>query len=264
MIWSHLKLLDKKPKLFGFFFLLEGELIMKARCSMEVLIGRIKKTVEMKTEYLNKLKTEGRYHIACQPGNSKTGKNCRTISLISGHDCQHCKECFPYCYDLNNVMWQPVVQNDRARNSALHTFNIDWYWEDVEADIKENFTQEQRINIGGDSTYDDFVHITAIAERNPKCDILVFTKNYTDLNRFLDERNGEYPSNLHIMWSRWCGMESDNKWNIPEAHVLFENGTTTAPEFGSVYCGGNCSECHFNENGCWSLKKGESVIFNAH
>lgn len=237
---------------------------MKARCSMEVINGRIAKAVEMKNEYLRQLRENGRYHVHCQDGNNKTGKNCRTISLISGHDCQNCKACIHDCYDLNNVMWQPVVQNDRARNSALHEFNIDWYWEDIETDIKENFTSEQRINVGGDSTYDDFVHIESIAKRNPKCDILVFTKNYDDLNRFLDERDGYYPINLHIMWSRWCGLESNNRWCIPEAHVLYEDGTTTAPEYGSVYCGGNCSECYFKEEGCWNLHEGESVIFKAH
>lgn len=237
---------------------------MKARCSMEVINGRIQKAVDIKKEYLKELQENGRYHIKCQDGNSKTGKNCRTVSLISGHDCQNCKACISDCYDLNNVMWLPVVQNDRARNSALHEFNADWYWEDIEMDIRYNFTQEQRINVGGDSTYDDFVHIEGIAKRNPKCNLLVFTKNYDDLNRFLDERNGEYPSNLSLMWSRWCGLESNNKWNIPEAHVLFEDGTTTAPEYGSHWCGGNCSECAFNDEGCWSLQRGESVIFKAH
>lgn len=236
---------------------------MKSRCSMVVIANRIKKTVDMKEKYLKQLETE-RYHISCQDGNTKTGKNCRTVSLISGHDCQNCKACIGDCYDLNNVMWQPKVQNDRARNSALHTFNINWYWEDIENDIKKNFTQEQRINIGGDSTYEDFLHIEAICKRNSSCDVLVFTKNYDDLNRFLDERNGEYPSNMKLMWSRWCGLESDNKYNIPEAHVLYEDGTTTAPEFGSVYCGGNCSECHWNKEGCWNLNKGESVIFKEH
>lgn len=237
---------------------------MKARCSMEVINGRIQKTVAIKEKYLEQLRNEGRYHIYCQQGNSKTGKNCRTVSLISGHDCQNCKACIGTCYDLNNVMWKSDVQNDRARNSALHEFNIDWYWEDVEWDMRMNYTQEQRINVGGDSVYEDFVHLEGIANRNPKCDILLFTKNYDDLNKYLDERNGRYPKNLHFMWSRWCGLDGDNKWNIPEAHVLFEDGTTTAPEFGSTYCGGNCSECHYNENGCWNLKNGESVIFRAH
>ena len=236
---------------------------MKTRIGKEFIIGRIKKAINIKKDYLNTLKNE-RYHIHVQEGNSKTGINCRTVSLISGHDCQNCKACIHDCYDINNIMYIPAVQNDRARNSALHKFNIDWYWEDIETDIKENFITQLRVNVGGDSTYDDFVHIEQICIRNPRCNILLFTKNYKDINRFLDERNGVKPDNMKVMWSRWRGLESNNKWNLPEAHVLFENGETTAPEFGAYYCKGNCSECFFYDEGCWSLKNGESVIFKEH
>ncbi len=236
--------------------------MMKARCSMEVIIKRIKKMIEIKNQYLIRLQNGENIRVKVMDGNSKTGKNCRTVSLIPGHDCQNCKACLADCYDINNVCWQKAVMESRALNSAIHTYNIDKYWDDIELDIKYNYTTELRINVGGDSTYEDFLHIKEIAERNPKCDFLFFTKNYNDLNRFLDEYS--FPSNVHDLWSRWIGLESNNYHNVPEAHVLKENGKTTAPEYGAVYCGGNCSECHFNCDGCWNLKEGESVIFREH
>lgn len=238
---------------------------VKPRLKVETTQKVIAEMQERIAEYTKVLESGERYHITTNDGNSKTGINCRTVSLASIIDCQNCSACAGDCYDFHNVLNRiKEVKNDRARNSALHKFNRDWYWEDVEADIKRKFIMELRINVGGDLEYEDFVRVGVIAERNPKCSILFFTKNYDDLNKWLDERNGEYPSNLHPMWSRWIGLEGDNKWKIPESHILFQNGETTAPEFGAYFCSGNCSECHFNETGCPSLKRGEHVIFEYH
>ena len=235
---------------------------MKARCSMEVIIKRIQQMVEIKNEYLKRLQNGENLRVKVSEGNSKTGKNCRTVSLIPGHDCQNCKACLHDCYDVNNVCWQQNVQNIRALNSAIHSYNIDKYWNDIEMDIKYNYTTELRINVGGDSTYEDFIHIREIALRNLKCDFLFFTKNYNDLNKFLNEF--EFPNNVRPIWSRWIGLESNNIHNVPEAHVMMSNGKTTAPEYGAYFCTGNCSECHFNNRGCWTLQEGESVVFIEH
>ena len=83
-----------------------------------------------------------------------------------------------------------------------------------------------------------------------------------NLNLFLDE--DEFPDNVKPIMSAWEGMECDNRHNLPMSHVLYEDGRTTAPEYGAVYCGGNCSECAFKGEGCWNLKRGEHVIFMAH
>lgn len=50
---------------------------------------------------------------------------------------------------------------------------------------------------------------------------------------------------------------------LPEAHVLYRDGTTTARE-DAKKCGGNCTECACISGGCWSLKKGEQVVFKEH
>ena len=92
--------------------------------------------------------------------------------------------------------------------------------------------------------------------------ILFFTKAYEDLNVFLD--NNEFPSNVKKIMSVWKDTPIENKHNVPVSHVLWEDGSTTAPEYGAVFCGGNCSECAFNGDGCWNLKDGESVVFRVH
>ena len=232
---------------------------MKARISKEVIQNRINNMLEYRREFLEDIEN---VHIKLQKGNSKTGANCYTVSLIPIVDCTNCAECKGTCYDINNDCWMPCVQKDRARNSAVHKADIERYWNEVNIQVKANFVTQLRINVGGDLTYEDFKHINNIAKENPYTDFLFFTKSYDDINQFLSET--EFESNVHPIMSRWLDVECDNEHNLPESHVLFEDGQTTAPEFGSYYCSGNCSECHMYKQGCWTLNKGESVIFKAH
>lgn len=228
--------------------------------SNDVINGRVKQMLDMRKEYMKDIEN---VHVKLQKGNSKTGANCWTVSLIPIADCGHnCKHCKKECYDILNVCWQPKVQNDRARNSAIHKLDPKRYWEEVGMQIKLNCVTELRINVGGDLSAVDFPLINKIAKENPKCDFLFFTKSYEEINEFLD--NNEFVSNVHAIMSAWENTPMDNKHNLPVSHVLYADGRTTAPKFGSYYCGGNCSECNYKDEGCWKLKKGESVIFPAH
>ena len=235
---------------------------MKGSFSKEAISKRVNEMLVLRDEWIKRIQAGENVHVVLQQGNSKTGKNCRTTSFIPIADCYNCGECMYDCYDLRNDCRFEPVKNDRARNSAIHKLNPAEYWKQVEECIKEDFVQELRINVGGDLNYEDFCYIKQMAERCPRTDILFFTKTYDDINRFLDENN--FPSNVKPIISRWCGVECNNKHNLPESHVLYDDGKTTAPEYGAYYCGGNCSNCHWNGEGCWTLKNGESVIFKAH
>ncbi len=225
----------------------------------EAITRRVKKMEKLRDEYLEHIDD---VHIRLQQGNTKTGKNCWTVSLIPILDCVNCTECKYNCYDICNVCFQPVVQNDRARNSALHKADPCRFWEEVDMQIKANYVMELRINVGGDLTDNDFEYIKVLGEENPKTKILFFTKNYDGINKFLN--NNSFPDNVSVLMSAWIGMEMDNPHNLPCSHVLWEDGTTSAPDFGAYYCSGNCSECAFKGEGCWNLKHGEHVIFKAH
>ena len=224
-----------------------------------VINGRVKKMVDLRSKYMEDIEN---VHIKIQPGNEKTGKRCYTISLIPIADCKNCSGCRKNCYDICNVCFQPRVQNDRAKNSALHKADPKRFWDEVDMQIKANFVTEFRINVGGDLSDDDFAYVAELGKRNPKTMILFFTKNYKGINNFLEDN--EFPENVKPIMSAWIGMEMSNPYNLPCAHVLWEDGTTTAPTWGSKYCGGNCSRCAFNGDGCWSLKRGEHVIFHEH
>ena len=135
------------------------------------------------------------------------------------------------------------------------------YWDEIDIQVKANFITNLRINVGGDMTDEDFFFVAELGKKNPKTQFLFFTKNYTGINKFLSDN--KFPENIHAILSAWEGMEMENPHNLPCAHVLYEDGRTTAPDF-AYYCGGNCTECAFNNDGCWVLKNGEHVIFRAH
>lgn len=232
--------------------------------SEEAMRTRLTKMEETRDEYLKRIEDEGYEKVLTemrlQRGNSKTGETVYTVSLIPILDCLNCKECRNKCYDLRNVCWQPAVQNDRARNSALRMANPKRFWERVGELVRGLFVRELRINIGGDLRAEDFGYINKYIPKITS--VLFFTKNYKAINEYLDHHR--FGKNIHPIMSAWAGMEMENPHNLPSSHVLWADGTTTAPEFGSYYCGGNCTECRFKNEGCWTLKKNESVIFLAH
>ena len=227
--------------------------------SSEAMQRRLEKLLEARNV---KMIDVTNLHVKLQRGNSKTGANCWTVSLLPIIDCSNCGECSKNCYDLRNDMIYPSVIADRAKNSAIHKVEPDRYWREIDAQVKANFVTELRINVGGDLTDNDFEYIKVLGEENPRTMILFFTKNYKGINKFLDK--DKFPENVRPIMSAWENMKMDNPHNLPQSHVLYADGRTTAPEYGAVYCGGNCSECAFKGEGCWNLKNGEHVIFKAH
>ena len=223
-----------------------------------------KRVRELRKKREEMMKDVDSLHVKLQKGNKKTGPNCWTVSLLPVVDCQNCSECMLDCYDLKNDLIYPSVITDRCRNSVIHELDKERFWTEIDTQIKANFVTELRINVGGDLSDDDFLWVYKLGCCNPKTKILFFTKNYKGINKFLEENEFQFPENVSPIMSVWCGMKLDNPFNLPEAHVLYEDGKTTAPIFGAVYCGGNCSECAFKGEGCWNLKRGESVIFRAH
>lgn len=232
----------------------------RRRVPFERLLAWVKNMVKIREEEI--IPNIEEHHVIVQPGNIKTGPNCWTTSLVPVADCANCGECKFDCYDLVNDCFRKQIQFDRARNSAIHKIDRPRFWAEIEEQIKYFFISEFRFNVGGDLDFEDFFFLAELASRCVKTDFLFFTKNYEGINTFLDKYR--FPENVHCIMSAWPGMKMDNRHNLPVAHVLFEDGTTTAPAQGGHMCGGNCSACHFYNTGCWALKAGECVIFIAH
>lgn len=199
-------------------------------------------------------------NIKVSNGNSKLG-SIPSISLPAGITCRNDCECRNKCYAKKIERLRKTVRDAYRHNYDLLVRDSDTYWREVEASIM--MSRFFRFHVSGDmpdNVY--FAHMVDIAERNTHCEILCFTKKYEIVNEFL-EFGGKIPNNLHIVFSGWRGLNMNNPFNLPEAHVRYRDGTTTACD-SAKECGGNCTECAITDGGCWSLGYGEQVVFNEH
>lgn len=159
------------------------------------------------------------------------------------------------------------MRNAYKRNLTILKTEPDVYWREVEGKIM--MSTFFRYHVSGDIPDMDYLmHMVQIAERNKHCNCLCFTKKYEMINSYLSklQENGSdpvFPANLHIIMSGWKGIKMDNPFHLPEAHVLYRDGTTTAsPE--AKECSGNCTHCAITDSGCWTLKRGEQIVFKEH
>lgn len=192
-------------------------------------------------------------------GNSKMGR-IPSISLPAGITCRSDCECGRKCYAKRIERIRKNVRQAYESNYKLLKNEPQTFWREVEASIM--MSRFFRFHVSGDIPNKDYLmHMMEIAERNPHCEILCFTKKYEIVNRILISHN--MPPNLHIIFSAWRGLDMENPNHLPEAHVRYRDGTTTARD-DALECSGNCAECAITDEGCWTLKNGEQVVFNEH
>lgn len=199
-------------------------------------------------------------NVKISSGNSKMGA-IPSVSLPAGVTCRQDCECSKKCYAKRLERMRPSVHQAYQHNYDLLTHDSDTYWREVEASIM--MSRFFRFHVSGDipdTAY--FEHMVDIARTNTHCEILCFTKKYDIVNSHINII-GKLPKNLHIIFSGWHDIEMINPYNLPEAHVRYRDGSTTAREDAKL-CGGNCTECAITDGGCWTAKHGEQVVFNEH
>ena len=199
-------------------------------------------------------------NISISKGNSKMG-SISSVSLPSGLTCRNDCECSEKCYAKRLERLRKSVREAYKTNYEVLKSSPETYWREVEATVM--LSRFFRFHVSGDIPDREYLErMLSLAERNPHCETLCFTKKYELVNQELGEGK-RLPPNLHLIFSVWRGLTVDNPYNLPEAHVRYKDGTTTAGET-AFDCGGNCTECALTDGGCWSLKNGEQVVFDEH
>jgi len=183
-----------------------------------------------------------------------------SVSLPSQITCRPCA-CWKKCYAHKLERLRPTVAAAYQRNLEVLMNDPETYWREVEAAVMTS--RFFRFHVSGDIPDLEYLfQMVRIAERNPHCEILCFTKKYELVNGYLDA-DCMLPRNLHLVFSGWKGLPMDNPYSLPEAHVLYRDGSTTArPD--ARECPGNCTECAVTDSGCWTLTDGEQVVFHEH
>lgn len=203
-------------------------------------------------------------NIKISQGNSKLG-SIPSISLPAGVTCRDDCKCKDKCYAKRLERIRKSVREAYRHNYQVLKCTPNTYWREVEASIM--MSRFFRFHVSGDIPDKSYLtHMIDIAERNQHCEILCFTKKFDIVNEVVAEMLTEsrlLPQNLHLILSGWKDLEMKNPFLLPEAHVKFKDGTTTARD-DALECGGNCTECALTEGGCWTLGTGEQVVFDEH
>lgn len=198
--------------------------------------------------------------VSISRGNSKMG-SIPSVSLPSVKTCREGTKCSDGCYARKIERLRPSVKNAYQNNLDILESNPEVYWREVEAAIM--VSRFFRFHVSGDIPDKEyFSNMVNVARRNPHCEILCFTKKYEIVNESLDV-GVEIPRNLHIVFSAWRDMEMVNPYHLPEAHVRYKDGFTTASD-DAIDCPGNCTECACTDDGCWVIESGQQVVFNYH
>ena len=199
-------------------------------------------------------------NVKISNGNSKMGK-IPSVSFPSLLTCIKC-DCNKICYAHKLEKLRPSVRQSYLHNWNLYKLDRETYWREIEATIM--LSRFFRFHVSGDIPDQDYIHrMIDVANRNQHCEILCFTKKFDICNKEISERKGELPNNLHLIYSGWKNLKMKNPYNLPEAHVRYRDGNTTARE-NAIECDGDCTECAITDRGCWVLEKGEQVVFTQH
>lgn len=201
-------------------------------------------------------------HVTISRGNSKMGA-IASVSLPPIITCskEACKHCGRKCYAAKIARLRPkTVGASYQKNLDILKANPEQFWREIDAALMVN--RFFRFGVSGDIPNKEyFAKMCELARKNSHCQILCFTKQFAFVNEYLSEHR--LPKNLHVIFSAWRGMEMNNPHHLPEAHVMYKDGYTTAKD-GAKLCTGNCFECSVNNANCWSLKKSEQILFCEH
>ena len=201
-------------------------------------------------------------HVSISRGNAKMGL-IASVSLPPIISCskEACKHCGKDCYARKIARLRPkTVGAAYQRNLDILKEEPEQFWREVNAAVA--MSRFFRFSVSGDIYDKDyFENMVKVARNNKHCEILCFTKKFDIVNEWLNDH--KLPKNLHLIFSGWRGMTMNNPHNLPEAHVFYRDGTTTAKD-GARYCSNNCYECAIEMANCWSLKHGEQVVFAQH
>lgn len=197
-------------------------------------------------------------------GNMKLG-SIMNISLPPVITCHNCHDCMKYCYAVRSYLRLPTTQQAWNDNMVIYLNEPERYFNEISAAVK---TQRFfRWHVSGDIVDKEYFRgMIRVAQENPKCEFLAFTKAYETVNRAI-ELGAVIPENLHLLYSAAPNTHMSNPYNLPECHINFQDPAQNTYKGGAEYeyhCTGNCTECAVNGCGCFFLKRGDVTIINQH
>lgn len=196
---------------------------------------------------------------------SKTGCNILTASFPVGITCRSDAPCIKDCYGRRGNMIFKNYKNAMQRNLDIYIKSPELYYQCIHLELQMVPYRYFRWFVTGDIPDERFLPQVAVrlAEAHKETKFLMFTKKYELVNEYLDK--GKLPQNLTIVLSAWGNFLPQNPHNLPMSYVRFKDDSMNEKiPLTAKECRGKCEDCLMVQEGCWNLRKGESVVFKKH
>lgn len=203
------------------------------------------------------------FKVTISKTNSKLSGQIPSVNLPAVYTCRSNAPCKHLCYATRGNFTFPNVQKSHKDNLAYFIAHPNDFFNDIIKELNGLVSYRYfRWHSSGDIVNKDYLlGMIRVAKKCKSVKFLCFTKKFELINDYLSEGN-TIPSNLHIVFSAWDkDFKVENPYNLPMTFVDFKNpkNNPNIPEL-AIPCVGKCYECQ----ACWSLKKGQSVVFHQH
>lgn len=170
---------------------------------------------------------KGVYNFSTLPGNAEnllSLKNGTILTNVPGTCSKHCDGCFNGgCYAVNSArLHHNYVIKAWADNTLLLRQGTIWGQIDDFISSKKEKIELFRINVSGEvESVKDFEEWNKIALRYPSISFGLYTKNFEDLDRFM-QKHGDTAPNFCINISQWNHVADKFLAKYPNKFNVFE------------------------------------------
>lgn len=198
--------------------------------------------------------------------NSKLGAKIPSLNLPPIITCRKNAPCAHLCYACKGNFRFPNVKQSHMDNFNHYKRDPEDFFNQVIEYLNGDLVTYKyfRWHSSGDMPDEQYLYgMIRVAKSCPNVKFLAFTKQFEIVNKVMDEIGTEsFPNNLRIVFSMWDkDYKVSNPYNFPTTWVDFCDKTKNPdiPEL-AIPCIGQCWKCQ----SCWSLQKGQSVVFHQH
>lgn len=192
-------------------------------------------------------------------GNSKLGGSIGAINLPALKTCREDAPCRKLCYVKKGNFTFKHVKACYENNLAEYQNNPQQAERDILSQLP--LIGMVRWHASGDIIDMNYLKMMVrIAKAAKGVKFMCFTKKYELVNEYLS--GGEkIPTNLKIIFSGWYGLTMDNPFNLPTAYIKLNKQDDERIKKSAMECSGQCTACGGK---CWTMKKGQQVLFHQH
>jgi len=192
--------------------------------------------------------------------NIKLGGKIPQLNMPYVTSCRQDAPCFKDCYCHKGNLAFPRTRNSHIKKYEMYKVNPKAFFEQINNEMKFTSYKLFRYHASGDIVDEQYLDLMCwLARKHKETKFLCFTKKYELVNDYLN--NHRKPSNLVLVLSNWGDWRVENPHNLPMSYVDFNIGNENIPK-KAYKCSGRCEAC--DNQHCWQMKKGDTVVFHKH